>query len=102
MHAVGMGSFSEYGHSSGAVHSLGYHLVWYPKYRHPVLGGRAADLHRKRTTSPTLREEFLHPRSRLPILWSKWYFVASVERVSEAMIRRHTDEQTARPTKGVP
>jgi putative transposase len=38
-----MGSLSEDGRAAGAVHSLGYHLVWCPKYRRPVLGGRVAD-----------------------------------------------------------
>ena len=38
-----MASLSEYGRTSGAVHSIGLHLVWCPKYRRPVLGGRVAD-----------------------------------------------------------
>jgi putative transposase len=33
----------EYGRSAGAVHSIGLHLVWCPKYRRPVLEGRVAD-----------------------------------------------------------
>jgi putative transposase len=49
-----------------------------------------------------LRAEFGHLRSRLPTLWSRSYFVASVGRVSEAMIRRYIAEQTTRPTKGRP
>jgi putative transposase len=43
MYTVGMGSLSEYGRTAGAVHSLGYHLVWCPKYRRPVLVGRVAE-----------------------------------------------------------
>jgi REP element-mobilizing transposase RayT len=35
-------------------------------------------------------------------LWSKSYLVASVGRVSEAMIRRYIAEQTTRPQKGKP
>jgi putative transposase len=27
--------------SAGAAYDLGYHVVWCPKYRRPVLGGRA-------------------------------------------------------------
>src|SRR5215207_9722100 len=38
-----MGSLSEYRRTAGAVHSLGYHLVWCPKYRRPVLVGRVAE-----------------------------------------------------------
>jgi putative transposase len=49
-----------------------------------------------------LRAEFPHLRSRLPTLWSKSYFVASVGRVSEAMIRRYIAEQSTRPEKGRP
>jgi putative transposase len=37
-----MASFGEYGRTAGAVHSLGLHLVWCPKYRRPVLEGRVA------------------------------------------------------------
>jgi REP element-mobilizing transposase RayT len=77
-----MGSLSEYGRTAGAVHRLGYHVVWCPKYGRPVLVG--------------------HLRSRLPTLWSRPYFVASVGRVSEATIRRYIAEQSTRPTKGMP
>jgi putative transposase len=35
--------FREYGRTAGAVHSIGLHLVWCPKYRRPVLEGRVAD-----------------------------------------------------------
>ena len=140
-----MGSLSEYGRTAGAVRSLGYHLVWCPKYRRPTLGGRVADRLReliaakcveqgwsvealevmpdhvhlfarcgpdafparlahqlKGATSRVLRAEFPHLRSRLPTLWSKSYFVASIGRVSEATIRRYIAEQPTRPTKGAP
>jgi putative transposase len=53
-------------------------------------------------TSRVLRAKFPHLRSRLPTLWSKSYFVASVGRVSEATIRRYIAEQTTRPEKGKP
>jgi Transposase IS200 like len=56
----------------------------------------------KGATSRALRQEFPQLRSRLPTLWSKSYFVASVGRVSEATIGRYIAEQTTRPTKGVP
>ena len=38
-----MASLSGYGRTSGAVHSIGLHLVWCPKYRRPVLAGRVAE-----------------------------------------------------------
>jgi putative transposase len=38
-----MASFRGYGRTAGAVHSIGLHLVWCPKYRRPVLEGRVAD-----------------------------------------------------------
>lgn len=140
-----MGSLSEYQRSAGAVHSIGWHMVWCPKYRKRVLVGPVADRLRelihskaeergwsvealelmpdhvhlfvrtppdtsparvahqlKGSTSRLLRQEFSHLRSRLPTLWSKSYFVASVGRVSEATIRKYIDEQTTRPTKGKP
>ena len=140
-----MASLSEYGRTSGAVHRIGLHLVWCPKYRRPVLAGRGGDRLRglieancaergstvealevipdrvnlfvrtgpdalpalvahqcKGFTSRVLRAEFPHLRSRLPTLWSRSYFVASVGRASEATIRRYIAEQTTRPEKGKP
>lgn len=140
-----MGSLSEYERTTGAVHSLGYHIVWCSKYRKRVLVGPVADrlktlLETKATengwsieamelmpdhvhvfvrcpplasparvanqfkgfTSRMLRSEFPHLRSRLPTLWSRSYFAATVGRVSEETIRRYIDEQTTKPTKGRP
>jgi putative transposase len=37
-----MASLREYGRTAGAVHSIGFHLVWCSKYRRPVLEGRVA------------------------------------------------------------
>jgi putative transposase len=53
-------------------------------------------------TSRLLRAEFPHLRSRLPTLWSRSYFVASVGHVSKAAIRRYIAEQSTRPEKGKP
>jgi putative transposase len=48
-------------------------------------------------TSRVLREEFPQLRSRLPTLWSRSLFVASVGAVSEAAVRRYIDTQYERP-----
>jgi putative transposase len=53
-------------------------------------------------TSRVLRAEFPYLRSRLPMPWSEADLVASVGRVSEAMIHRDIAEQTIRPEKGRP
>jgi REP-associated tyrosine transposase len=140
-----MGSFSEYGRTAGVVDSIGWHIVWCPKYRKRVLVGEVADrlkallgakaaargwtvealevmpdhvhllvrpgpdasaalvAHQRKGFSSRVRcGEFLHLRSRLPTLWPKPYFVASVGHVSEAAIGRYIAEQTTRPTKGAP
>ena len=47
----------------------------------------------KGSTSRLLRQEFPALRSRLPTLWSRSYFAASVGAVSEAMIRRYIEAQ---------
>jgi putative transposase len=47
----------------------------------------------KGRTSRLLREEFPALRSRLPTLWSRSYFAASVGAVSEATIRRYIEAQ---------
>jgi putative transposase len=124
----------------GGVYDVGYHVVWCPKYRRPVLTGPVARrcealIRQKATehgwtivalevmpdhvhlfvkthpldspshianqfkgfTSRKLREEFPHLRSRLPTLWSKSYFVASVGAVSAATVQRYIDTQYERP-----
>ena len=50
----------------------------------------------KAVTSRVLRDEFPALRSRLPTLWSRSYFVASVGAVSEATIRRYIEAQKGR------
>jgi putative transposase len=47
----------------------------------------------KGRTGRPLREEFPALRSRLPTLWSRSYFAASVGAVSEATIRRYIEAQ---------
>src|SRR5215475_5383359 len=44
-------------------------------------------------TSRLLRDEFKSLRSRLPTLWSRSYFAATVGAVSEAAIRRYIETQ---------
>lgn len=50
----------------------------------------------KANTSRVLRSEFPHLRSRLPTLWSRSYFCATVGAVSEATIRRYIEAQKGR------
>jgi len=50
----------------------------------------------KAVTSRVLRREFPALRSRLPTLWSRSYFIASVGAVSEATIRRYIEAQKGR------
>jgi putative transposase len=47
----------------------------------------------KANTSRILRTEFPHLRSRLPTLWSRSYFCATVGAVSQAAIRRYIEAQ---------
>ena len=47
----------------------------------------------KGRTSRLLRDEFKSLRSRLPTLWSRSYFAATVGAVSEAAIRRYIEAQ---------
>ena len=53
-------------------------------------------------TSPALREEFPHLKSRLPTLWSRSFFVATVGSVSAAAVRRYIDTQYERPWRKDP
>lgn len=48
-------------------------------------------------TSRLLRAEFPHLRSRLPTLWSRSFFVATVGAVSAATVQRYIDTQYERP-----
>jgi putative transposase len=80
------------------VHDLGYHVVWHlfvktaPKDSPSFVANQL-----KGFTSRRLRGEFLHLRSRLPTLWSRSYFVASVGAVSAATVQRYIDTQYERP-----
>lgn len=56
----------------------------------------------KGRTSRVLRTEFSQLRTRVPTLWSKSYFASSVGRVSAATVKRYIEEQTTRPTVGLP
>jgi putative transposase len=47
-------------------------------------------------TSHVLRSEFPALRSRLPTLWSRSYFVASVGYVTEAAVKRYIETQWER------
>jgi putative transposase len=47
-------------------------------------------------TSHVLRREFPSLRSRLPTLWSRSYFIASIGHVSEATITRYIESQRSR------
>jgi putative transposase len=48
-------------------------------------------------TSHVLRAEFPHLRSRMPTLWSRSYFVASVGYVTERAVQRYIETQWERP-----
>ena len=48
-------------------------------------------------TSRVLRAEFPHLRSRLPTLWSRSYFIASVGYVTERAVQRYIETQWERP-----
>ncbi len=57
----------------------------------------------KGATSRALRQEFPHLRSRLPTLWSRSFFVATIGAVSAATVQRYIDTQYERPwRKGGP
>ena len=47
----------------------------------------------KGRTSRVLRQEFKSLRTRLPTLWSRSYFAATVGTVSEATVRRYIEAQ---------
>ena len=50
----------------------------------------------KANTSRVLREEFSHLRTRMPTLWSRSYYCATVGTVSETTIRRYIAAQKTR------
>ncbi len=50
----------------------------------------------KAVSSRILRQEFPALRSRLPTLWSRSYYIATVGTMSEATIRRYIEAQKGR------
>lgn len=122
------------------MYDLGFHVVWCPKYRRPVLVDRVRtrcdELIRakcaehdwaivaleimpdhvhlfvkthltdspayianqlKGFTSRMLRQEFPGLKSRLPTLWSRSYFAATVGAVSADTVQQYIDTQYERP-----
>lgn len=118
--------------SADGVYDLGYHVVWYPKYRRPVRAKAAGHGWRiialevmpgharlfvkahpehfpsyianqlKGFTSHTLRAGFPHLRTRLPTLWPESYFAAPVGAVSAATVRRYIGTRYQRPGRKEP
>ena len=122
----------------GGVCSLGLQLVWWPKFRRRILGGRVAPrlnelleqiadehgwqivatevmpdpVHLLVRVGPTdapaavvrafpgrtarvLRREFAHSGNHPNVVWSPWYFAASVDYVSESTVRRYIEHRWA-------
>lgn len=48
-------------------------------------------------TSRVLRSEFPHLKSRMPMLWSSWFFVASAGTVSADTVEKYSNTQWERP-----
>jgi putative transposase len=86
-------------HTPGGVSSLGLHLVWCPKYRRRILGGRVArrdapgSLVRavKDRIAGGVRQEFAHLRNHAKVWWSPSCLAASVGDVSESTVRRYLE-----------
>lgn len=53
-------------------------------------------------SSRVLRDEFAHLRSRMPTLWSRSFFVATVGAVSADTVQRYIDTQFERPWRKNP
>jgi REP-associated tyrosine transposase len=94
---------------SGGVYDLGLHVVWCPKYRRRVLGGRvavrlrelieakAAEKGWEIIATRVLRSEFPHLKSQMPTPWSSSFFVASVGAVSADTVEKYINTQWERP-----
>jgi putative transposase len=90
-----------FGRTPGGVCSLGLHLVWCPKYRRRILGGRVGPTDAparvvwafKGGTAGVLRREFVCLRRLVKVLWSPSYFAASVGYVSGSMVRRFIEQR---------
>lgn len=44
-------------------------------------------------TSHVLRAEFIHLKSKLPTLWTRSYYVETIEHISEDVIKRYIEDQ---------
>jgi putative transposase len=64
----------------------------YPKHSPSFIANQI-----KGFTSRTLRQEFASLRSRLPTLWSRSFFCATVGAVSADTVQRYIDTQYERP-----
>jgi putative transposase len=59
----------------------------------PDFGVKSAVARLKGTTSNILRKEFKHLRSKLPTLWTRSKFIASVGSVSLEVVKKYIEEQ---------
>lgn len=69
---------------------------------HPSASAARVAKQFKGFTSRALRGEFPHLRSRLPTLWSRSYFAATVGTVSAAAVQQYLDTQYGRPWRKEP
>lgn len=72
------------------------HLHLFLQMPDPALAPAQIAFRLKGHSSRVLRQEFPHLRSRLPTLWSRSYFVATVGHVSQATIERYIAAQARR------
>lgn len=59
----------------------------------PVIGVAAMVGHLKGCTARVLRQEFSALKRRMPVLWSRSYYIGSAGQVSEAVIKRYIANQ---------
>lgn len=70
------------------VYSCQYHVIFYPKYRRPILKDKI-----KGYTSNILRKEFSELRRKLPTLWTHSKFISSVGAVTLEVVKKYIEEQ---------
>jgi putative transposase len=82
---------SDFKTNANVVYSSKYHGVWCPKYASKILFN-SVDTRLKEIIHQTA-QEFPWLRSRLPRLWTNWYFVATVGGAPLAVIKQYIENQ---------
>ena len=88
-------SEEQYHNASHCKYLIQYHIIWCPKFRFSILKG---DVVRTLKSTSAIALFKVYPKlkqfyTRCGVLWSRGYFVSTVEHISEATVIQYIEER---------